>query len=45
MDEIRKRGAMNRIISDSAKAELSERVKDILRTFAIDEWSSEARQQ
>jgi hypothetical protein len=30
MDEIRKRGAMNRLISDQAKAELSARVLDVL---------------
>ena len=45
MDEIRKHGAMNRIISDGAKAELSRRAKDIMRTFAIDDWESEPYQQ
>ena len=45
MEEIRKRGAMNRIISDNAKAEISARVKDILRTYVIDDWNSEAHQQ
>jgi hypothetical protein len=33
MDEIRKYGAMDRLISDNAKAQISSRVKDILRTF------------
>ena len=45
MDEIRKRGAMNRIISDSAKAEISERVKEILRTFIINDRQSEGNKQ
>jgi hypothetical protein len=45
MDEIRRRGAMNRLISDQAKAELSERVKDVLRTLVIDNWQSESHQQ
>ena len=45
MDEIRKWGAMNRIISDKARAELSEKVKEILRTFVIGDWQSEPRQQ
>jgi hypothetical protein len=38
MDEIRRYGAMDRLISDNAKAECSERVKDILRTFCIKDW-------
>ena len=41
MDEIRKRGAMNTLISDNAKAEISERIHKILRTFAIDDKQSE----
>ena len=45
LDEIRKRGAMNRIISDRAKAEISEKVKDIFRTFVIGDWQSEPHQQ
>ena len=40
-DEIRKYGAMDKLVSDNAKAEISEKVKDILRTFAIDDWQSE----
>ncbi|CAB9524801.1 Retrotransposon protein [Seminavis robusta] len=42
MDEIRKLGAMNRIRSDNAKAQCNQRVKDIYRTFCIDDWHSEA---
>jgi len=33
---------MDVLISDNAKAEISERVKDILRTFMIKDWQSEA---
>ena len=40
-DEIRKYGAMDRLISDNAKAQISARVKEILRTYAIDDWQSE----
>ena len=45
MEEIRKRGAMNRVISDRAKAEISARVKDVLRTYNIGDWQSEPHQQ
>ena len=45
MEEIRKRGAMNTLISDQAKAQISARVLEILRTFVIDNWQSEADQQ
>jgi len=34
MDEIRKYGAMDKLVSDNAKAQISARVKDVLRTFA-----------
>ena len=40
-DTIRKRGAMDKLISDSAKVEISQRVKDVLRAFCIDDWQSE----
>ena len=42
LDEIRKRGAPDMLISDNAKAEVSERAKDVLRQYAIDDWQSEA---
>ena len=32
---------MNRLISDSAKLEVSSKVKDILRTFIIESWQSD----
>ena len=41
MDEIRRYGAMDRLISDNAKAQVSARVKEILRTFCIKDWQSE----
>ena len=44
-DVIRKRGAMDKLISDSAAALISERVKDILRALIIDNWQSEPRYQ
>lgn len=44
-DQIRKRGAMDKLISDSAKVEISARVKDILRALCIDDWQSEPEYQ
>lgn len=41
MDEIRKYGAMDTLVSDNAKAQISMRVKEIQRMFAIDDWQSE----
>jgi len=40
-DEIRKRGAMDKLASDRAKAETSAKVFDILRTLFIQDWTSE----
>ena len=40
-DEIQRYGAMDKIISDNAKAQISDRVKDILRTFNVKDWQSE----
>ncbi|KAG7358362.1 hypothetical protein IV203_014950 [Nitzschia inconspicua] len=40
-DNIRKRGAMNRLISDRSQAEISNKVKDILRALHIRDWQSE----
>ena len=45
LEEIRKRGAMTRIISDGAKAQLSNKVKDTLRTLIINDGQSEPHQQ
>jgi hypothetical protein len=44
-DNIRERGAMDKLISDCAKAEMSIRVKDILRALCISSWYSEPYHQ
>ena len=36
---------MDILISDRAQAEISNRVKDILRTYVIKDWQSEPHQQ
>ena len=41
LDEIRKYGAMDVLVSDRAKAEIGIKVKEILRTMVIDDWQSE----
>ena len=40
-DNIRRRGAMDKLVSDSAKTEISEKVMDILRAYLISNWHSE----
>ena len=40
-DNIRERGAMDKLISDCAKAEMSLRVQQILRALCISAWYSE----
>ena len=44
-DVIRKRGAMDLLISDSARVETSRRVQDILRALCIKDWQSEPNYQ
>ena len=44
-DEIRRRGAMDLLISDSAKSETSKKVKDILRAYRIHDFQSEPDHQ
>ena len=44
-DQIRKRGAKDKLISDRAQAEISKRVLDILRAYCIDDWQSEPHHQ
>ena len=44
-DNIRERGAMNKLISDSAQVEISNKVKDILRALIIGDWQSEPHRQ
>ena len=45
VDNVRQRGAMDKIISDSTQSEISIKVKDILRALFIDDWKSEAYHQ
>ena len=44
-DIIRRRGAMDSLISDSVKVKISGRVQDILRGYAIKDWQSEPHYQ
>ena len=44
-DQIRERGAMNRLISDCAEVEISQKVMDMLRALFISSWHSEPHQQ
>ena len=41
-DNMRHRGAMSKLISDSAQVEISNKAKEILRALFIDDWESEA---
>ena len=43
LDNIRSRGAPDKLISDSAKVEMSERVLDVTRNLLIDTWQSETQ--
>ena len=44
-DNIRRRGAMDKLLSDSAKPEISKKVMDILRAYHISNWHSEPYHQ
>ena len=44
-DNIRKRGAMNLLISDRARVEIGRQCKDILRAYCIKDWQSELHYQ
>ena len=44
-DNIRFRGAMTKLISDYAKVEISDKVKDILRMYHSSSWNSEPNHQ
>ena len=44
-DNIRRHGAMDKLISDSAKNEISHKVKDILRAYNINDWQPEPYHQ
>lgn len=45
LDNIRNRGAMTKLISDSARVETSNKVQGILRNLMISDWQSEPHQQ
>ena len=40
-DNIRRRGAMDKLLSESAKTEIAKKVMDILRAYHISNWHSE----
>jgi hypothetical protein len=44
-DNIRRRGAPTKLISDRSQAEVSNKVKDILRSLYISDWQSEPHHQ
>ena len=44
-DNIRRRGAMDKLLRDSAKTEISNKVLDILRAYHISNWHSEPYHQ
>ena len=44
-DNTRRRGAMDKLLSDSAKTEISNKVMDILRAYHISNWHSEPYRQ
>ena len=44
-DNIRRRGAIDKLISDTAKNDISHKVKDILRAYNINDWQSEPYHQ
>jgi hypothetical protein len=44
-DNVQERGAMSRLLSDRAQAEISARVVGILRALHVGQWQSEAHQQ
>ena len=44
-DNIRRRGVMDKLISDSAKNEISHKVQDILRAYNISDWQTEPHHQ
>ena len=44
-DNIRERGAMDKLVSDSAKAETSKWVQNVLRGYVIKDGQSELHQQ
>ena len=45
VDKIRRQQAMDKLLSDSAKTEISNKVMDILRAYHISNWHSESYHQ
>ena len=45
LDNITKRGAMTKLVTDSAKVETSNKVNDVLRHLSIGAWQSELHMQ
>ena len=45
LDNIRRWGAMTKLISDRAQVEFSNKVKDILRSLIISDWQNEPHHQ
>ena len=43
-DNVRIRGAMDKLISDRAQVEIDQRVHDFLRTYCISDWQREPHQ-
>ena len=41
-DNIRHRESPTKLVSDSSKSQLSDNVNDLLRSFCINQWSSES---
>jgi hypothetical protein len=44
-ENIRKRGAMDKLISDRALSEINKKIHDILRAYIINDWQSEPHHQ
>src|SRR5688500_13607268 len=44
-DNIRRRGAMSKLISDRAQVEISNKVQDILQNYIIHDWQSKPHHQ
>ena len=44
-DNIRRKGAMDKLLSDSSKTEVSKKAMDILRAYHISNWHSEPYHQ
>ena len=44
-DSIQQHGVIDKLRNDSAQVEITSQVKDILRTYAIDNWISESGEQ